>query len=238
MMIVTQPFFSQAILDVAGEDATEDFHGVDAHDNDKTKLKLAEFMIGSLKKPPMLTKADYIFGRYKTGTSGLLNKQSSTAPTFNAPGYSNAQTSNSYLNVPSSGTLTGIGPSRNRRQISPEELQKHNLPDDGWIAIDGLVFDVSTFMYKHPGGPKPILRYLGADCTDAFHHITGHMFPHTIQRLQECYIGDLTASSSGLNVKTSKISPALSQPAVSKVSVVVLVVFTLMINGSEIDALR
>lgn len=115
--------------------------------------------------------------------------------------------SGSFLALPYGGSLTNIGPSTNRPKITPEELVKHNTEHDGWICVDGMVFDVSTFMYRHPGGPRPIMRYLGTDCSEAFHHITGHMLPHSIQRLQECYIGDLDKKPGSINVKVSKVEP-------------------------------
>ena len=36
--------------------------------------------------------------------------------------------------------------------VSHEELKKHNSEGDVWMAIHGLVYDVSKFMPDHPGG--------------------------------------------------------------------------------------
>jgi len=31
------------------------------------------------------------------------------------------------------------------------EVQKHNTPEDGWMIIRGLVFDLTAFLPKHRG---------------------------------------------------------------------------------------
>ena len=54
------------------------------------------------------------------------------------------------------------------RQIQREELSKHNKPTDGWMSINGLVYDVSKFYEMHPGGSNVLAPYLGKDATDDF----------------------------------------------------------------------
>ena len=38
--------------------------------------------------------------------------------------------------------------------MSLEELAKHDKLHDLWTAVDGLVFDITNFAPKHPGGKK------------------------------------------------------------------------------------
>ena len=38
-----------------------------------------------------------------------------------------------------------------------EELRKHNSKDDAWMAIRGLVYDVTEYMKYHPGGPDELM---------------------------------------------------------------------------------
>ena len=52
--------------------------------------------------------------------------------------------------------------------VSPTELAKHNTRTDGWTAIHGVVYDVTSFLDEHPGGAKVMLKYAGADSTKAF----------------------------------------------------------------------
>lgn len=43
------------------------------------------------------------------------------------------------------------------RSVSLEELAQHNTAGSCWIAIEGKVYDVTTFLADHPGGAKTIL---------------------------------------------------------------------------------
>lgn len=60
------------------------------------------------------------------------------------------------------------------RKISMAELKKHNKPEDGWIAIKGLVLDVTKWINIHPGGRKAVIRGLGKDYTDEWNRIKSH----------------------------------------------------------------
>tara|TARA_B100000945_G_C20419352_1_gene616921 strand:+ start:418 stop:1800 length:1383 start_codon:yes stop_codon:yes gene_type:complete len=52
--------------------------------------------------------------------------------------------------------------------ISSEQIKLHNSENDCWIIINNLVFEVSDFLNKHPGGKLVILNSGGKDVTDAF----------------------------------------------------------------------
>ena len=54
------------------------------------------------------------------------------------------------------------------KEISKEEVAKHNTAQDCWMIIDGLVFDVTKFLPVHPAGKKILLQYAGLDATDVF----------------------------------------------------------------------
>eukprot|EP00483_Globobulimina_turgida_P002544 UN02548 len=50
-----------------------------------------------------------------------------------------------------------------------EEIGKHDKRDTGiWIIMNGLVYDVTKFMDKHPGGIFSFLRVAGEDATADF----------------------------------------------------------------------
>ena len=53
-------------------------------------------------------------------------------------------------------------------QISLEELGKHNSELSCWIAIDGVVYDVTKFLKAHPAGKEVILQVAGRDVTGEF----------------------------------------------------------------------
>jgi cytochrome b involved in lipid metabolism len=59
------------------------------------------------------------------------------------------------------------------RQYTPAEVAVHNHKGSCWIVVDSAVFDVTTWMARHPGGQEILLMYAGDDATDvfkAFHH--------------------------------------------------------------------
>ena len=36
-------------------------------------------------------------------------------------------------------------------QVTPKELAKHNLRSDCWMALNGIVYNVTSYMDYHPG---------------------------------------------------------------------------------------
>jgi len=55
------------------------------------------------------------------------------------------------------------------RLITRSELEQHKSISDCWIAIDGVVYDVSKFLKSHPAGAGVILGVAGRDVTDEFY---------------------------------------------------------------------
>ena len=55
------------------------------------------------------------------------------------------------------------------RIISVEELAKHKLDSDCWVAIDGVVYDVTKFLKVHPAGKGVIIGVAGKDVTSEFY---------------------------------------------------------------------
>ena len=54
------------------------------------------------------------------------------------------------------------------RMISHEELESHNTRDSCWICLNGMVYDFTEFLGKHPGGEGILLQYAGKDATSTF----------------------------------------------------------------------
>jgi len=59
--------------------------------------------------------------------------------------------------------------------ISMEEYQKE-AKNKRWLAVDYLIFDLSTFQAEHPGGDKILNVYFGKDASDAFN---GGVYNHS-----------------------------------------------------------
>ncbi|KAK0469827.1 peroxisomal acyl-CoA-dehydrogenase [Desarmillaria tabescens] len=66
--------------------------------------------------------------------------------------------------------------SKQPKQLSREEVAKHNKDGDLWIIIDTRVFDVSRFKDMHPGGAAVLLdaQVAGQDATEAFYGLHRH----------------------------------------------------------------
>jgi len=60
-------------------------------------------------------------------------------------------------------------PTMGPRAITPEELAQHKSAKSMWIAVDGVVYDMTEFLDDHPGGKRLPLKYGGADASEAWH---------------------------------------------------------------------
>ncbi len=74
------------------------------------------------------------------------------------------------------------------------DVARHATQFDCWMAIEGKVYDVTSYVGKHPGG-KAILRGCGKDATVLFNtRPDGPGTPHppeARQILQQFYVGNL-----------------------------------------------
>ncbi len=73
------------------------------------------------------------------------------------------------------------------------ELATHNHADDCWMAINGLVYDFTTYLPKHPAPPELMLAWCGKDATQAFRTKTKGRphSPFAVQLLTQYRIGKL-----------------------------------------------
>lgn len=54
------------------------------------------------------------------------------------------------------------------KEISLEEVAKHNKKEDLWIAAKGIVMDLTNWVDEHPGGPAALYAQMGRDATEEF----------------------------------------------------------------------
>ena len=54
------------------------------------------------------------------------------------------------------------------KEVTMDELARHNTPEDCWVAIHGFVYDLTDFAEEHPAGFESIQRLGGQDGTLAF----------------------------------------------------------------------
>ena len=48
------------------------------------------------------------------------------------------------------------------------ELGEHATPDDCWVAVDNVVYDLTEFAPEHPAGSEEVTRWCGQDATEGF----------------------------------------------------------------------
>lgn len=63
----------------------------------------------------------------------------------------------------SRGTKSQTEDARVLRTVSASELARHGTSDDAWVSYNGEVYDITSFMAAHPGGPQIVESYLGSD---------------------------------------------------------------------------
>ena len=54
------------------------------------------------------------------------------------------------------------------------QVQTHNTAASCWAVIDGQVYDLTSWVGRHPGGQDAILGLCGTDGSVAFHRMHGH----------------------------------------------------------------
>ena len=53
-------------------------------------------------------------------------------------------------------------------RVPPSELKRHRRRNDAWMAINGKVYNVTSYLPFHPGGEKEMMRGVGRDGTKLF----------------------------------------------------------------------
>lgn len=57
------------------------------------------------------------------------------------------------------GTMGGSGMMAS--DVTSAQLAQHNTPSDCWVAYQGRVYDMTSWIPQHPGGPYRIIPYCG-----------------------------------------------------------------------------
>lgn len=79
------------------------------------------------------------------------------------------------------------------KNYSLEEVAVHGSEGDCWMAIDDMVYDITTYLPDHPSEPELILPWCGKEATQAW-QTKGKGRPHSSranQLLEKYRIGAL-----------------------------------------------
>lgn len=85
--------------------------------------------------------------------------------------------------------------------FSAAEVAAHNGPDDCWVVIRGVVYDVTSFLMSHPGGAMVFSHVAGRDATVPF-ELVGHSHV-ALKQLKDMRIGVLAAEPTNQAVGTT-----------------------------------
>ncbi len=138
----------------------------------------------------MLESGEYIIALAIAAVVGLVTVFS----ILNAP-------PTSLQSTTSGGTLSGT-------TLSPASVAAHNLPSDCWTTIDGNVYNITTYLRVHPGGPL-ILQACGIDASALFHSKGNSANDHSafaIDLLNQYLIGPLDTAGAQ-NASTIPATP-------------------------------
>jgi fatty acid desaturase/predicted heme/steroid binding protein len=102
------------------------------------------------------------------------------------------------------------------RQITIEELEKHNKTSDAWIAISGKVYEITEWMNNHPGGSEPLLLFAGRDSTEIFESYHKLSTVKMLGTAKVPLIGNLATTRFPLYTKPTQFYPVLRQKVEDK----------------------
>ncbi|ETM02781.1 hypothetical protein L917_00858 [Phytophthora nicotianae] len=75
-----------------------------------------------------------------------------------------------------------------------QDVAKHNTAKSAWVIIRGIVYDVTEWADRHPGGRELVLLHAGRECTDTFDSY--HPFSNRADKILAKYaIGKLVGGS-------------------------------------------
>lgn len=80
--------------------------------------------------------------------------------------------------------------------ITCDEFMRNTGENGGklWIVVDSIVFDVTKYQMKHPGGPMPLKKVKDCDGTEGFAKFHGKKgtFVPLLRRCKELAIGRMS----------------------------------------------
>ena len=75
------------------------------------------------------------------------------------------------------------------KEYSYKDISKHDSKDDCYVVYNYKVYDISSFIKKHPGGKDVLLEYAGKDITKAFDD--ANHSDDALEKMEKYYKGDI-----------------------------------------------
>lgn len=123
-------------------------------------------LLRNLGKPPLDRIADAA-ARLALPARMLTGLAAVTALVFIVlVGHSGAQTV--WGDQAASPSTTATTAATTAENYTLDQVASHNSADSRWSAIDGNVYDLTTWINRHPGGSKRIMGICGTDGTAKF----------------------------------------------------------------------
>lgn len=83
------------------------------------------------------------------------------------------------------------------RIFTSEDVQAHNSTSSCWVSRNGKVYDVTSFLYDHPGGHELILKQAGKNIEGVMENKNEHEHSESAyDMLEELVIGRLGTDTS------------------------------------------
>ncbi len=96
----------------------------------------------------------------------------------------------SSTTLPTSNQNTNNNSGKKGDTYTMDEIKTHNSSTDCWLVINNNVYNVTSFIPKHPGG-KDILKGCGKDATSLFNGEDEHQEKNASSYLPDYLIGTL-----------------------------------------------
>lgn len=78
------------------------------------------------------------------------------------------QQSSTTVSTPKSTTTKTVTSQTNPNEYTLAQVATHNTPANCWTAINGGVYNVTSWISQHPGGSQAIINLCGIDGSAAF----------------------------------------------------------------------
>jgi cytochrome b involved in lipid metabolism len=93
--------------------------------------------------------------------------------------------------------------------LSTTEIKIHNTKSDCWSIVNGKVYNLTTYVQKHPGGSAVITNICGKDGTNSFAN------EHNTQSKPNSVLTGFLLGSVGTSVTKDAVNEVITPPASS-----------------------